>query len=82
MGRSSTEALRPTKSLLEPTDIVNIGNWNVRTMHATSNSMHMAKATREYGIHILELSERRWTGSGKLRISTGETAIKRDSWGE
>ena len=71
-GESSTEARRPTESLLKPKEITSIENWNVRTMYAIGKSAaQIAKEMREYRIDILG----NVGGSEKLKLSTGETVI-------
>ena len=74
-GKSDTKARRSKKSLLTPKEVLNIGNWNVRTTYAIGKSAQVSKGMREYSIDILGVSECRWTRSGKLRLSTGETVI-------
>ena len=52
-----------------------IGNWNVRTIYATGAAAQVAKETRQYKIDILGISECRWTGAGRTRLTTGETVL-------
>ena len=52
----STEACRPTKSLLCP-EILNFGNWNVYTMYAIGKAVQVTKEVHEYNIDILGISE-------------------------
>ena len=42
-GERHCETRRPIESLLRPKDLVNIGNWNVRTMYAIGKSAQIAK---------------------------------------
>ena len=60
------EACRPIESPLRPKDLVNIGNWNVRTMYAMGKSAQIiAKEMQSYNLDILGISECRWVESGK-----------------
>ena len=54
--KRSTEACRPTKSLLCP-EILNFGNWNVYTMYAIGKAVQVTKEVHEYNIDILGISE-------------------------
>ena len=73
MGESRKEAYVPKASLMKPKTTVRIGNWNVRTMYATGKTAQIAREMRNLQINILGISECRWTGSGKVRLVTGET---------
>ncbi|PIK40142.1 putative craniofacial development protein 2-like [Apostichopus japonicus] len=75
VGQSRKEAHRPTESLAKPKQVLNIGNWNVRTMYAIGKTAQVAKVMNEYKLDILGISECRWTGFGKLKLSTGETVV-------
>lgn len=61
--------------LLRPNKNINIAAWNVRTMFEVSRTSQIAKEMRQYDISILGISEARWTGSGKMTCSSGETII-------
>ena len=74
-GQSRKEARRPMESLTKPKQIVNIGNWNVRTMHAIGKTEQVAKVMNEYKIDVLGISKCRWNGCGKMKLTTGETVI-------
>ena len=50
-----------------------IGFWNVRTMYETGKLAQVTAEMRRYKLHILGLSESRWTGSGRLTTTTAET---------
>jgi hypothetical protein len=53
----------------------NIGCWNVRTMYEVSKAAQVGCVMKQYRIEILGLSETRWIGNGKVKMSTGETII-------
>ena len=59
-GERHCEARRPIESLLRPKDLVNIGNWNVRTMYAIGKSAQIAKEMQNFNLDILRISECRW----------------------
>ena len=52
-----------------------IGFWNVRTMYETGKLAQVTAEMRNYNLHILGISESRWTGSGRYRTNTGETVL-------
>ena len=52
-----------------------IGCWNVRTMYQTGKLTEVTTEMRRYKLHILGVSECRWTGSGKFKANTGETVL-------
>ena len=43
--------------------------WNYETGRLVKVTAEM----RRYGLHIMGVGESRWTGSGRLRTTTGET---------
>jgi hypothetical protein len=75
LGESRKEAQRPTASLVKPKQTLNIGSWNVRTMYTIGKSAQVARVMNDYKIDVLGISECRWTGFGKTKLSTGETVI-------
>ena len=42
-----------------------IGFWNVRMMYKTGKLAQATSELRRYNLHVLGISERRWTGSGR-----------------
>ena len=54
---------------------IRVGHWNVRTMNETGKLAQVTSEMRRFKLHILGVSESRWTGSGKLTTATGETVI-------
>ncbi|KAL9971331.1 hypothetical protein ACROYT_G023842 [Oculina patagonica] len=52
-----------------------IGFWNVRTLYQTGKLAQVTAEMRRYCLHILGVSESRWTGSGIVKTSTGETVL-------
>ena len=54
---------------------IRIGNWNVRTMYTTGKSAHVARVMNQMKIQIMGISECRWTGAGRMKLSSGETVL-------
>ena len=75
MGESQREAHRPTKTLVNPKTTFIIGHWNVRTMYRSGAAAEIAREMENYGIDILGISESRWTGAGRMKMSSGQTVI-------
>ena len=44
-------------------------------MYAVGKAAQVAKEMQEYNIDILGISECRWTGFGKMKLTSGETVI-------
>ena len=44
-------------------------------MHDTGKLAQVTSEMKRYNIDILGVSESRWTGSGRLTTSTGETVL-------
>ena len=63
------------KSILSTRNLLRIGCWNVRTMYETGKQAQVLKEMKNYKLHILGISECRWTGFGKNVTSSGETII-------
>ena len=42
-----------------------VATWNVRTLFQAGNLAQVTREFKRYGLHILGISEARWTGSGK-----------------
>ncbi|XP_062609155.1 craniofacial development protein 2-like [Saccostrea cucullata] len=63
------EVLNTTKTKLR------LGHWNVRTMYETGKLAQITSEMRQFNLHVLGVSESRWTGSGKMRTTTGETVL-------
>jgi hypothetical protein len=61
--------------LLDAKHKINIGCWNVRTKYEVSKAAQVGCVMKQYRIEILGLSETRWIGNGKVKMSTGETII-------
>ena len=55
--------------------MLRVGAWNVRTMYETGKTAQVMNEMKRYKINILGLSEVRWTQSGKVMLSSGETML-------
>ena len=73
--RHSMEATDTKIEVLSTKTKTKLGFWNVHTMSQTGKLAQVTTEMRRYGIHILGISEARWTGSGKTTTSTGETVL-------
>ena len=52
-----------------------LGFWNVRTMFETGKLAQATSEMNRYNLHILGVSESKWTGIGRQRTGTGETIL-------
>lgn len=75
MGESRKEAHDGKTSLLDVKTKLRIGFWNVRTMFETAKTAQVVREMQNYKLHILGISESRWTGFGQSTTGTGETII-------
>ena len=73
-GESRKEAIG-LKEVLNAKCRTRLGFWNVRTMYETGKLAQVAAEMRRYNLHILGISECRWTGSGRKKTETGETVL-------
>ena len=73
-GESLTEASAPT-TLLTTKAKTRIGTWNIRTLYETGKSAQVCSEMHRYDLKILGLCETRWNGTGRTRLSSGDTII-------
>ena len=71
-GESPSEAGVPTTLLTTKT---RIGTWNIRTLYETGKSAQVRQEMHRYNLKLLGLCETRWTGTGRTRLSSGDTII-------
>ncbi|XP_071136879.1 craniofacial development protein 2-like [Mytilus edulis] len=64
-----------TISILNARTKLKLGFWNVRTMYETGKQAQVVREMKENKLHILGISECRWTGFGKNLTNTGDTII-------
>ena len=70
---SRKEATSRTMEILNAKTQTRLGFWNVRTMFEMGKLAQVMSEMNRYKLHILGVSESRWTGSGRQRTGTGET---------
>jgi len=61
--------------ILDPKSNIRVGTWNVRTMFEVSKTAQVVKEMGRYKLDLLGLSEVRWTGHGKIKLSDGDTIV-------
>lgn len=64
-----------TAELLTPKRCMRVGFWNVRTLFQAGRLAQAVHEMNSYDLCMLGVSEARWTGTGKQRMSSGETII-------
>lgn len=74
-GGSQKEATHRKIEVLSAKTKTRIGFWNVRTMYETGKLAQVTEEKRHYNLHIIGISESRWTGSGRCRTNTRETVL-------
>ena len=76
-SESRKEATDRKMEVLSAKTKTRIGFWNpdVRTMYETGKLLKVTAEMRRYKLHILGVSESRWTGSGRQTTTTGETVL-------
>ena len=60
---------------MTPRTQIRIGNWNVRTMYTAGKSAQVARVMHQMKIQIMGISECRWIGAGRMKLSSGETVL-------
>ena len=73
-SESQTEA-DLMKSILNMRTKLRLCFWNVRTMYETGKQAQVLREMKNNKLHILGISECRWTGFGKNTTSKGETIL-------
>ena len=54
-------------AILDAKTVTKIGRWNVQTLYQSGKLAQVFREFANYKIDILELSEMKWTGSGRLK---------------
>jgi hypothetical protein len=62
---SDSHAEADMKNILNTRTKLTIGCWNVRTMYETRKQAQVIREMRAYKLHLIGISECRWTGCGK-----------------
>ena len=74
-GSESREEATSMKEVLSAKCKTRIGFWNVRTMYETGKLAQITSEMRRFNLHILGVSECRWTGTGRITTETRETVL-------
>ena len=75
LSQSREDAQELNEPLMTPRTQIRIGNWNVRTMYTAGKLGQAARVMNQMKIHIMGISECRWTGAGRMKLSSGETVL-------
>ena len=71
------EAVNARPSVVYAKTKLKMGFWNVRTMYNTGKTAQVTNEMRRNRLHILGISECRWTGTGDYNTQTGDNSISR-----
>ena len=71
--RKETQGLKDV--LANPKVTRRIGTWNIRPMYSIGKTAQVVIEIHRYNLDILGINECRWTGSGKIRTSTGDNML-------
>ena len=74
VGENLREASAPTTLLTTKTK-TRIGTWNIRTLYEAGKSGQICGEMHRYNLKVLGLCETRWTGTGRTRLTSGDTII-------
>ena len=73
-GESLREASAPTTLLTTKTKS-RIGNWNIQILYEAGKSAQVCSEMQRYNLKILGMCETRWTGTGRTRLTNGDTVF-------
>ena len=74
-GQRRKEAAVMTMGAVSAKTTTLIGFWNVRTMYEQGRMAQVIAEMTRYKLDILGVSESRWTKSGRMKTTTGETVL-------
>ena len=76
-GESKGETTGMKLEVTSAKTMTRIGFWNVRSMYETGKLAQVTTEMRRYNLHVLGVSESRWTGTGtgRLKAVSGETVL-------
>ena len=72
-GESQKETIGMKLEMMSAKTKTRIGFWNVGTMYENGKLAQVTTEMRRYNLHVLGVSESRWTGTGRLKTLSGET---------
>ena len=75
IGQKRKEATVMTTGAVSSKTNTLIGFWNVRTTYEQGRMAQVIAAMKRYKQVILGISESRWTRSGRMKTTTGETVL-------
>ena len=73
-GESLREASAPMTLLTTKTK-TRIGTWNIRTLYTAGKTAQVCQEMHRYKLKILGLCETRWTGTGRTKLTSGDTIL-------
>ena len=74
-GSESRKEANSMNEVLSAKCKTRIGFWNVRTMYEIGKLAQITSEMKRYNLHILGISESRWTGSGRLTTGDKHTVL-------
>ena len=74
-GESKRETTGMKLEVMSAKTRTRIGFWNVSTMYETGKLAQVTTEMRWYNLHVMGVSESRWTGTGRLKAVSGETVL-------
>ena len=74
-GQRRKEAAVMTMGAVSAKTTTLIGFWNVRTMYEQGRMAQVIAEMKRYKLNILGVSQSRWTKSGRMKTTTGETLL-------
>ena len=74
-GESQKETTAMKLEVMSAKTKTRLGFWNVRTMYETGKLAQVTAEMRRCRLHVLGVSESRWTGTGRMKAVSGETVL-------
>ena len=74
-GSESRKEANSMSEVLSAKSKTRIGFWNVRTMYETGKLAQVTSEMKRYNLHILGISESRWTRPGRITTDDKETVL-------
>ena len=62
-------------TLLTAKSKTSIRTWNIRTQYEAGKSAQVSREMHRYNLKMLGLCETRWNGTGRTRLTSGDTII-------
>ena len=74
-GKSQKETIGMKLEVRSAKTKTRLGFWNVHTMYETGKVAQLTAEVRRCRLHILGVSESRWTGAGRMKTVSGEAVL-------